>query len=195
MRQQSKRCLLLNADYTPLSIIDWQKAVIWNMKYIENPKYGVDILDFYKNDYIAGVNNKKYPIPSVAKTKRFFRVHKQTVTFSRKNIFIRDDYTCQYCNQQFEINKLTYDHVIPKSAWDWNKGSATSWTNIVTACTECNKKKSNRTPKQANMPLKTLPIRPAKHIKYLPIHEFLDKIREDIPDEWALYLPESYIRY
>jgi hypothetical protein len=45
----------------------------------------------------------------------------------------------------------------------------------------------------ANMPLKTIPVVPQKSAKYLPIASFLNKIRSDIPDEWTLYLPESYL--
>lgn len=193
MKTKNSRCLLLNADFTPLSIMDWQKAVIWHMKYEHNPKYGIDIIDFYKDDFISGVNNKKYPIPAVAKTKRYFKITKQQVTFSRKNIFIRDNYTCQYCNKSFPYAELTYDHVVPKSVWNDNHGSPTCWTNIVTACRPCNRKKGNKTPKQANMTLLVLPSVPHKCPKYLPVSQFLSKIRTEIPQEWSLYLPESYI--
>lgn len=193
MRNLNSRCLLLNADFSPLSIMSWQKAVGWSMKYQNNPKFGIDIIDFYKNDFISGVNNKKYPIPAVARTKRYFKITKQNVNFSRKNIFIRDNFTCQYCDKQFSYNELTYDHVIPKSAWNYNTGSPTCWTNIVTACISCNRKKGNKTPKQANMPIKNLPIVPNKSPKYLPITLYLSKIKTEIPEEWNLYLPESYI--
>ena len=126
-------------------------------------------------------------------TARYFRINNYRVKFSRKNLFIRDNYTCQYCNNKYDISHLTYDHVIPKSIWDDNRGSPTSWTNIVTACVGCNRKKKNRTPKQANMPLKNLPSMPNKTIKYLPIVSYLSRIRSDIPDEWTAYLPESYL--
>lgn len=192
METNHRKCLVLNADYNPLSIIEWEKALTWHIKYINNPKYGIEILDFYKNDYISGVNNKKYPIPCIAKTKRFFKINNQSVNFSRKNIYIRDNYTCQYCNQQYENNLLTYDHVIPKSKWS-SESSPTSWTNIVTACVYCNRKKGNRTPKQANMPLTKLPIKPNKNIKYLPISTHLLKIKHQIPEEWIVYLPDSYL--
>ena len=95
MKAKNSRCLLLNADFIPLSIIHWKKAVIWHMKYEDNLDYGIDIIDFYKNDHINGVNNKKYPIPAVARTKKYFKAQKQSVVFSRKNVFIRDEYTCQ----------------------------------------------------------------------------------------------------
>jgi hypothetical protein len=192
MRQQNRRCLLLNADFSPLSVICWQKAVMWHMRHENNPVYGIDIVDFYKNDHINGVNNKKYPIPAVARTKRFFRQNHQTLIFSRKNIFLRDNHTCQYCGKQYDINHLTYDHVIPRSIWNNSNLSPTCWTNIVTACVECNRKKGNKTPKQANMPLINIPIKPTKSQKYLPISHHLRKINTDIPPEWKTYLPEFY---
>lgn len=192
MKEQNSKCLLLNADYSLLSIISWKKAIIWDIKYQNNPKYSIEIIDFYKNDYILGVNDKKIPIPAVAKTKRFFHINRNPVNFSRKNLFLRDDYTCQYCYKIFEENKLTYDHVIPKSAWKDIHRSPTNWTNIVTACISCNFKKANRTPKQANMPLKKLPDIPNKSLKYLPIGHHLLKIKNTIPCEWSAYLPQSY---
>jgi 5-methylcytosine-specific restriction endonuclease McrA len=194
MQPQNSKCLVLNADYTPLTIIDWTKAIIWSLKYHENKSIGIEIIDFYKDDYILGINNKKHPIPAVAKTARYYRISNYRVKFSRKNLFIRDDHACQYCGKIYEPKELTYDHVIPKSLWsDKNGASPTSWTNIVTSCVHCNRKKGNKTPKQANMPLKNLPCMPQKHFKYLPITHHLLKIKSNIPEEWLTYLPESYI--
>lgn len=191
MKPQNTNCLVLNADYSPLGIINWKRAMVWYIKY-ENTNLGLEIIDFYQNDCIIGTN-KKYPIPAVTKTRKYFRIHNTLVKFSRKNIYIRDNYTCQYCGIQPHINQLTYDHVIPKSAWPYDsKTSPTNWTNIVTACTQCNRKKGNKTPKQANMPLINLPIEPKKNYKYLPVMDRLNNIRADIPSEWTYYLPATY---
>ena len=187
------KCLLLNLDYSPMTIIGWQRALVWSIKHEYNSKYGIEIIDFYKNDFIQGTGNKKYPVPAVAKTKKFFKKQNATVIFSRKNIYIRDNYTCQYCNTKFDTKDLTYDHVIPKSMWKDTNRSPTNWTNITTACTKCNRKKGNRTPKQANMPIKNLPSMPDKTHKYLPISHLLSKIKNELPEEWLPYLPESYI--
>lgn len=192
MKIQNSRCLVLNADYTPLTVINWQKALIWSIKHDYNNKIGVEILDFYKDDFIVGSNNRKHPIPAIVKTAKYFRINQHNVKFSRKNLFVRDNYTCQYCNNKFDTAHLTYDHVIPKSIWNHSIGSPTSWTNIVTACIGCNRKKRNRTPKQANMPLQNLPTVPQKHLKYLPIVNHLLKIKSEIPNEWKEYLPEAY---
>ncbi len=191
MKIRHSKCLVLNADFTPLAIVDWKRAITWSL--IDSNHSHIEVIDFYKNDYINGTNNKKFPIPAVIRTSKYFRVNNAKVNFSRKNIFIRDNYSCQYCGETKEIAKLTYDHVIPKSLWKNKNGSPTNWTNIVTACVECNRKKGNRTPKQANMPIRNLPTIPNKSPKYLPISHFLLRIRSDIPNEWKIYLPDSYI--
>lgn len=192
-QKQHNKCLVLNADYSPLTIINWQRALVWSMKYETNHNLSIQIIDFYKDDYILGANYKKYPIPAVVKTNHYFRITTQSVKFSRKNIYIRDEYTCQYCGNTPNTSELTYDHVIPKSSWSSIVGSPTCWTNIVTACIDCNRKKGNRTPKQANMPLKNLPKEPAKNTKYLPICSYLLKIKTEIPAEWNIYIPNSYL--
>lgn len=194
MNKQHSKCLVLNGDYTPICIVSWTKAISWHMKYENNPVYGIDILDFYKNDFIKGTNNKKYPIPAVVKIKQFVKINKYGVNFSRRNIFIRDNFTCQYCGKVFDHKNLTYDHIVPKSSWNYKKGSPTTWTNITTACIDCNRKKGNRTPTQAKMPLLTLPFVPSKSVKYLPITRFISRITEELPKEWLIYLPESYIK-
>jgi 5-methylcytosine-specific restriction endonuclease McrA len=190
MKDKNSRCLVLNSDYSPLTIVGWQKAILWSIKY-ENSPIGVDVVDFYQHDCIKGVN-KNYPIPCIVKTRKYYRINNQRVNFSRKNLFIRDGFTCQYCGIKFEIKKLTYDHVIPKSLWDYKKGSPTTWTNIVTACTSCNRKKGNKMISQCGMKLQNLPIVPNKSYKYLPIYDFLSTIRTDLPEEWKNYLPGSY---
>ena len=193
MSVNHKKCLVLNADYSPLCVISWKKALIWSIKNSYNKDIGIEIIDFYKNDFISATNGKKFPVPAIAKTSRYKKYNHLVVNFSRKNLFIRDDHRCQYCGHTKEIRQLTYDHVIPKSQWDYSNGTPTNWTNIVTACLPCNTKKGSRTPKQANMPLLNLPYRPNKTIKYLPLRSYLSKIREEIPEEWTLYLPASYL--
>lgn len=182
-----KSCLVLNADYSPIGIIDWQRAVVLSFHYVNSNYHGIEIVEFYKHDYVNGVN-KKIDIPAVIKTTKYFKVNNQFVNFSRKNLFIRDDYTCQYCGIKPSINQLTYDHIIPKSKWKNTDQSATSWTNIVTACFKCNSKKGNKTPQQANMCLKTEPYIPKKTYKYLHITNHLLMIDKDIPSEWQLYI-------
>lgn len=189
-KAENSKCLLLNADYTPLRIISWQKAVIWSIRYQENPNYAIKILEYYSDKYIQGIRDKKYPVPLVAKTTRYFNIYNRSINFSRKNLFIRDNYTCQYCGNKFHYKELTYDHVIPKSHFAPNTKNATNWLNVTTACTNCNRKKSNKTPEQANMKLLNVPKKPHYDAKYLPIAKDLDSISisENDQKEWIKYI-------
>lgn len=71
---------------------------------------------------------------------------------NRREVLRRDHYTCQYCGSS---KHLTLDHVIPLS-----KGGQHTWDNVVTACEQCNQRKSDRTPLDAGMPLRTKPKAP-----------------------------------
>lgn len=188
MRHQN--CLVLNSDYSPIGIIPWKKAMIWLFKYTDVVHSGIEIIEYHKDDYVIG-SNKIFQIPCVVKTTRYFKIFNQHVNFSRKNVFIRDNFICQYCLKKFPVNQLTYDHVIPKSKWNRNN-SPTSWMNIVTSCKTCNLKKGNKTPTQANMKLHTEPFIPKKTFKYLPISYQLNTILKEIPDAWHTYLGGLY---
>lgn len=72
---------------------------------------------------------------------------------NRREVLRRDKYQCQYCGSR---KKLTLDHVIPRS-----RGGKHTWDNVVIACETCNGRKSNRTPSEAGMYLKTFPKAPS----------------------------------
>jgi hypothetical protein len=182
-----KDCLVLNADYSPIGIIDWKKAMVWSFRYTNSRYSGIEIIEYYSNDYVIGANSKE-KIPAVVKTTKFFKINNHSVNFSRKNLFIRDNYTCQYCGDQLPANQLTYDHIIPKSKWQYKNQPATSWTNIVTACFRCNSRKGNKTLQQVNMQLMTNPYVPNKTTKYLHVTHQILTIKHNIPKEWQLYV-------
>lgn len=163
-----KKCLLLNGDFSPISIIEWQRAILWSMKYTYNIQYGIQILEYY-DDYIYTAGGDHLPLPAVARTTKYYKLyhHKFGIKFSRQNVFARDNYSCQYCGQLLARNQLTYDHVIPKSRFSDPK-MASTWNNIVTACYKCNFKKADQTPQEAGMKLLAQPIIPKFSIKYLP---------------------------
>lgn len=191
MKTNNHKCLVLNADYSPLTIVNWQKTMVWVFRsYADN---SVDILDYYKNDYITGAS-RLYPIPAVAKINFFYKKFNQKVKFTRKNLFLRDNYTCQYCGTRKESKYLTYDHIIPKAQWGKYPPdqTGTNWVNVVTACKQCNNKKGGRTPKQAGMPLKKPATEPVNSEKYLPVVDRIITI-SNIPEEWILYLPKRYL--
>jgi 5-methylcytosine-specific restriction endonuclease McrA len=94
-------------------------------------------------------------VPEVITLAAYDRVPKNVVTFSRRNLYRRDQNTCQYCGARPGTEELTIDHVQPRS-----RGGTSTWENCVLACLDCNQKKANRTPREASMPLPRNPVRP-----------------------------------
>jgi 5-methylcytosine-specific restriction endonuclease McrA len=99
--------------------------------------------------------NFKIRIPEVILIPGYAGIPKRELVLNRKNLFERDDYTCQYCRNKMRTEDLTIDHIVPRS-----RGGKNSWDNLVLACIECNKKKQNRLPEEAGMRLIRKPVRP-----------------------------------
>ena len=142
------------------------------------------------NEFVCSPN-LKIKIPRVIVLMFYDKLPKRTVAFSRKNIFERDKYQCQYCGARppskraalkwMEDRALTFDHIVPRS-----KGGKTTWDNIVTCCHDCNKRKGNRTPEEMGWKLKKRPVQPKWH----PTLNIPLKI---IPHkEWANFLDLAY---
>jgi 5-methylcytosine-specific restriction endonuclease McrA len=118
-------------------------------------------------------------VPEVITLTHYDRVPINSVTFSRRNIYKRDRYTCQYCAAQPGSEELTIDHVLPRS-----RGGTSTWENCVLACMECNRRKADRLPTEVNMPLRKVPTRPA----WQPLYA-----RHDVRMEsWSKFLSEAY---
>lgn len=94
-------------------------------------------------------------VPEVVALQHFDRMPTSAVAFSRRNVARRDHFTCQYCGTQPGVSDLTIDHVVPRA-----HGGQSSWTNCVAACAACNARKADRTPEQAGMRLRKIPVRP-----------------------------------
>lgn len=140
--------LVLNADYRPLSyyplsLWPWQEAI--KASYLDR----VDIIAEY--DHVVHSPSMEIRVPSVVVLKEYVRP-KATVAFTRFNLFLRDEFRCQYCGARGD---LTFDHVIPRAA-----GGITSWKNVVAACSPCNLKKGSKSLRQAKMHLYKTPCQP-----------------------------------
>lgn len=94
--------------------------------------------------------------PEVIMLTTYEGMGERSVVFSRRNIFKRDHYTCQYCGIQPETSELTIDHVISKSA-----GGKSTWENCVLACVPCNKRKADKTLEKSGMKLRKVPKKPS----------------------------------
>lgn len=143
-----EQTLVLNASYEPLKVVPWQRAVtLWVQGKVEIVEEG---------DRVIKAVSFSFKLPSVVRLLQMVRLRKRPmVQFTRANIYARDDFTCQYCATQFDPEDLTFDHVTPVA-----QGGTKGWTNIVTACEPCNRKKADRTPEQAGMTLLRPPRRP-----------------------------------
>jgi 5-methylcytosine-specific restriction endonuclease McrA len=95
-------------------------------------------------------------VPSVVRLMGFVRFRRRDAKFTRRNIYTRDDHRCQYCGRRYSASELTCDHVLPRS-----RGGKAEWSNIVTCCVHCNRKKGWRMPEEAGMRLLRLPQRPS----------------------------------
>jgi len=93
--------------------------------------------------------------PEVVLLARYDRVPCHEAPFTRRNLFLRDDFTCQYCGRHCASDHLSIDHVLPRS-----RGGATNWENCVLACVACNARKADRTLKEAGLHLLRAPVRP-----------------------------------
>lgn len=96
-----------------------------------------------------------FPVPEVILLSRYGGVPEREVVFSRRNLFRRDRFTCQYCGAQPGANALTIDHVLPRS-----RGGKSAWENCVLACLACNARKANRLPQEAGLRLLRAPAKP-----------------------------------
>lgn len=144
------RVLVLNQDYTFLGITSWQNAVsaVYSERAITESEYDEEV-------HSVSMSMK---IPAVIRLKNFVRVAYEKVThvsFTKHNVYIRDNFTCQYCGEKKEPKKLSIDHLIPES-----RNGKTSWENCVAACHSCNMIKDNRTPQEAGMHLIRIPGKP-----------------------------------
>ena len=111
---------------------------------------------------------------------RFDRLPDKEVRFSRSNLFARDHHVCQYCRVRHERKDLNIDHVVPR-----HRGGKTVWTNVVCCCIACNRRKGNRTPEEARMPLLRQPKKP----RWQPFLEI--QFARNYDESWSRFLDMS----
>jgi 5-methylcytosine-specific restriction endonuclease McrA len=167
----AERTLLLNSTYEPLKVISWQRAItlMWLGK--------VEVVRHYDRDIRAVTFRVR--MPAVVRLLRFVRRRRRPVSFSRRNLFGRDRNSCQYCGRKLDTSELTYDHVVPRS-----RGGRTEWTNIVTCCVDCNRRKGGRTPEQAGMRL----LKPPRRPDTLPTQVTITIGLNTAPEAWRDFL-------
>lgn len=159
--------LVLNLNYVPINVSTARRAIILL------GKGKAELLENHRGQ--VRTVSTVVEVPSIIRlgylVKRPFAPRK----LSKKEIFLRDKYTCQYCGTQSQ--QLTLDHVVPRR----QKGAHT-WENVVAACSKCNLRKAGFTPEEAKMKLFREPRAPQPN----PYRMLQNRV---ILDEWRPYLP------
>lgn len=161
---QGANCLVLNASYEPINIITDTRAVVLILQ-----GKAESVLD---QDRICSGDKQALMFPSVVRLTYMAAVPRmRQVPLSRRALFQRDSFQCQYCGGKPE--RLEVEHVVPRA-----QGGRNVWENVTTACRECNAHKRDRTPQQAGMTLLSKPYAPSR----------VAMIASRGHDEWEPYL-------
>jgi 5-methylcytosine-specific restriction endonuclease McrA len=129
-------CLILNSSWTPvsilpLSVIGWKQAI--RLQFLDK----IQVIECY-DDWIVRSEKLVMKVPAVAVSKEHTN-YKKSIKFSRYNLFLRDLFTCAYCEDVFPADDLTIDHVIPRKL-----GGKTTFDNTVSCCKDCNSRKGSK---------------------------------------------------
>jgi 5-methylcytosine-specific restriction endonuclease McrA len=103
-------------------------------------------IDFYTDYEVGSAGGEAFQIPKTIMLKKYVRLPDRMYKPNRRNIFLRDNYSCSYCDRQLNAEELSIDHILPKS-----RGGKETWENLTTACKSCNCLKGDRTPEEAGM--------------------------------------------
>ena len=144
--------LVLNQNYEPLNVCSARRAVVL----VDLGKAEVLEVD----GLVFRSPSIEIRVPSVVRLHRLVKRPRPRVRLTRREVFFRDHYTCQYCG--VTTKELTVDHVIPR-----HSGGVHAWHNVVSACHACNHRKGGRTTEEARMPLPTAPFEPRATPRYL----------------------------
>ena len=134
--------LVLNLNYVPVNVCSVRRAIVM----VDKGK--AELLEQHEGSLhtVSGEIEAPAIIRLVYLVKRPFLPRR----LSKKEVFLRDRFTCQYCGKKAQ--DLTLDHVIPR-----RQHGPHTWENVVTACNRCNLRKAGHTPAEARMKLRTVP--------------------------------------
>jgi 5-methylcytosine-specific restriction endonuclease McrA len=135
---------VLNITDRPLAVVPARRAVVLVLK--------EKAILVHANGVMFRSERLAVPAPSVVRLRYLVHVpYRATATLTRRAVFARDGWVCQYCGSAAE----NVDHVIPRS-----RGGPHEWDNVVAACRRCNSKKENRLPHEAGLTLRVKPFAP-----------------------------------
>jgi len=162
--------LVLNCDFEPLNVCNLRRAITL----VHLGKAEV----LHVSDRAVRTSERELLSPSVLKLRHQVRRPLPQLKLSRRSIFARDDYQCQYCGQTGR--ELTIDHVVPKRL-----GGPSTWENLVACCRRCNAKKGDKALQHSGMRLKREPRRP-RYVPYISLAKYVAGQKNEV---WRTYLP------
>ncbi len=152
-----------------------------------------------KDQFVTAVR-QRIRAPEVL-VNEYNRLPKQKVNFSRRNLWKRDQWRCQYCGKHPQSDEITVDHVIPKSLRHTLPPGVelSSFVNCVLACVDCNTKKDNRTLARSGMRLRRMV--PTQNGLWKPVFYDCPRVpswsplysvrRQLFPKSWAQFLRQK----
>ena len=182
---ESCPALVLNADYQPLS---YMPLSLWSWSDAVKAVVAGRVHVVEEHSCTVRSPNMVMPIPSVIALKEYVAKGNGGVpNFTRRNLFLRDAYQCQYCGAAHVAKDLTMDHVVPRA-----RGGGTSWDNVVSACGPCNNRKGDKSVKEIarslGMHLRTVPTKPTHYELQMHARKFPPKLMHET---WENYLSLS----
>lgn len=162
--------LVLNQNYEPLNVCSARRAFVL----LDRGK--AEILE--ATDRLLHTPSTAFILPSVIRLVYMIKRPRPQMRLSRREVFARDRYTCQYCGKQ--TKDLTLDHIIPR-----HRGGKHAWDNLVSACKSCNHRKAGRTPQEARMQLAREPFEPRADAAYI-LSQYLP-----LRDGWRKFIPHA----
>ena len=161
--------LVLNGNFEPLNVTRVRRALLLLIR------GKAEMIENGRGQLQAATTSLE--VPSVIRLSSYVRRPIQPQRLTRRDVFLRDRNTCQYCGKS--AKDLTLDHILPR-----HRGGQNTWENVVAACVRCNHRKAGRTPREAGMRLLTEPTIPRPN-PYHPFYRFLGS-----NESWRKFFPE-----
>jgi 5-methylcytosine-specific restriction endonuclease McrA len=162
--------LVLNQNYEPINVCSLRRAIVLVIR------EKAEMIEAYPVPLYS--TSLFYEAPSVIRLYQLVRRPRPRVKLTRREVFVRDRYTCQYCGASH--GDLTLDHVVPRS-----RGGTNTWENLVTACRSCNHRKGGKSVKEARMTLLQAPYEPRAGAYY----SIERRLHSSTLDTWLKFLP------
>ncbi len=171
MKFEHRKCLVLNRNWRPIGTVSLEDAICKVFSTYPDGKHKATIIEptTYQsyswdewsaiepgeNDDCITSSNARFRVPEIILLSKYEKLPTPRLNFSRRTLYRRDKFTCQYCGDSPGDKNMSIDHVVPRA-----KGGRTTWENCVASCLHCNRKKADKTLKESGMKLLREPKKP-----------------------------------